>query len=43
MGIKKFESLLVDGTGTTEEEKQKAIEKATNKIEEIVKHLTFEK
>lgn len=43
MGIKKFDSLLVDGTGNTPEEKQQAIEKATNKIDDIVNHLVFEK
>lgn len=43
MGIKKFEELLVDGTGETPEEKEKAIEKAKNKINGIVKHLEFEK
>lgn len=43
MGIKKFEELLVDGTGETPEEKEKAIEKAKNKINGIVKHLEFKK
>lgn len=43
MGIKKFDDLLVDGTGDTPEEKEKAIEKAKNKINGIVKHLEFEK
>lgn len=43
MGIKKFETLLVDGTGTTEDEKLKAIDKATKNIEGIVKHIIVEK
>lgn len=43
MGIKKFEELLVDGTGETPEEKEKAIEKAKKKISAVVKHLEFEK
>ena len=36
MGVNRFEELLVDGTGTTEEERQAAIEKATEKIEDLV-------
>lgn len=36
MGIEKFEELLVDGTGTTEEERQQAIYNAMKKIEPIV-------
>ena len=36
-GIKKFEELLVDGTGETPEEKEKAIEKAKKKIKAVVK------
>ena len=43
MGIKKFEELLVDGTGETPEEKEKAIEKAKKKISAVVKHLEFDK
>ena len=43
MGIKKFEELLVDGTGETPEEKEKAIEKAKKKINAVVKHLEFDK
>ena len=43
MGIKKFEELLVDGTGETPEEKEKAIEKAKKKISTVVKHLEFKK
>ena len=35
-GIKRFEELLVDGTGFTEEEKQKAIEKALEKIDSVI-------
>lgn len=36
LGIKKFEEILVDGTGTTEEEKNEAIEKAKTKIDEVI-------
>lgn len=43
MGIKKFEELLVDGTGETEEERQHAIEQAKKKIPNVVKHLEFSK
>lgn len=35
-GIKRFEELLVDGTGFTEEEKQKSIEEALGKIDEVI-------
>lgn len=35
-GISKFEELLVDGTGTTDEEKGEAIEKAKGKIDSIM-------
>ena len=36
MGIKRFEELLVDGTGFTEEEKNEAIEKAIDKIDNVI-------
>lgn len=36
IGISKFDELLVDGTGTTELERQEAIEKAAAKIDTIV-------
>ena len=39
IGIDRFEELLVDGTGTTEEERQKAIQTATEKINDIVSKL----
>ena len=39
MGISKFERLLVDGTGTTEEERLAAIEKAKEKIDGIIQKL----
>lgn len=39
MGISRFEELLVDGTGTTEEERQEAIEKATAKIDGLVESI----
>jgi FMN-dependent NADH-azoreductase len=39
MGINQFERLLVDGTGTTEEEKYTAIEKAKAKIDGIIEKI----
>ena len=36
IGIKRFEELLVDGTGSTEEEKSKAIQEAMSKIDYII-------
>lgn len=39
MGINKFETLLVDGTGYTEEERLAAIKKAEEKIDAIIKKL----
>ena len=42
MGIKKFEELLVDDTGFTEEEKQEAINKAYEKIDDIIDSMKFE-
>ncbi len=36
MGISKFERLLVDGTGNTEAERREAIEKAKEKIDDII-------
>ena len=39
LGISKFEELLVDGTGTTEIERQEAIEKAAAKIDSLVEQL----
>ena len=41
MGIKKFEELLVDATGFTEEEKQDAINKAYSKIDDIIDSMKF--
>lgn len=41
MGIKKFDELLVDGTGFTEEEKQEAISKATDKIDDVIDSMKF--
>lgn len=38
-GIKRFEELLVDGTGYTEEEKSKAIEKAFKKIDGVIEEV----
>lgn len=39
IGIQTFEELLVDGTGTTEEERQDAIKTATEKIPQLVEKL----
>lgn len=39
IGIERFDELLVDGTGTTEDERQDAIKKATEKIESIVENI----
>lgn len=39
MGIKRFEELLVDGTGFTEEEKNQAIEKAKLKIDDVIEEV----
>lgn len=36
MGIKRFKELLVDGTGTTEEEKQEAIDRALERIDDAI-------
>lgn len=41
IGIKKFDELLVDGTGTSEEERQAAIEKASEKIHGIIDGMKF--
>lgn len=39
IGINQFERLLVDGTGTTEEDKKTAIEKAKEKIDGIIEKI----
>lgn len=39
MGIKCFEEILVDGTGYTEEEKNKAIEEAMKEFDDVIKHI----
>ncbi len=39
MGIKKFEELLIDGTGFTDEERKKAMDGASNKIDDIIKEI----
>lgn len=39
IGIETFEELLVDGTGTTEKERQQAIKKATEKIDGLINNL----
>lgn len=36
LGIKRFEELLVDGTGYTEKEQEEAIEKALKKIDNVI-------
>lgn len=41
MGIKKFEDLLVDGTGFTEEEKKEAINKAIDKIDDVIDSMKY--
>lgn len=41
IGIKKVKELLVDSTGTTEEERKAAIEKANNEIDNILKSLKY--
>ena len=38
-GIKRFEELLVDGTGFVESEKRKAIEKALEKIDTVIEEV----
>lgn len=40
-GIKHFEELLVDGTGFTEDEKQEAISKAIEKIDDVIKGMKY--
>ena len=42
MGIKKFKQILVDGTGFTEEEKQEAIDKAMEKVDEVIGEINVE-
>lgn len=39
MGIRNFEKLLVDGTGYTEEEKQEAVNQATEKMDGIIEKI----
>ncbi|NLL29734.1 MAG: hypothetical protein GX258_01490 [Clostridiales bacterium] len=39
MGIKRFQELLVDGTGTTEKEKREAIKKAVGKIDNVIEEV----
>ncbi|NLK64830.1 MAG: FMN-dependent NADH-azoreductase [Tissierellia bacterium] len=39
MGISKFETLLIDGTGTTNEERLAALEKAKEKIDGIIEKI----
>lgn len=39
MGIKRFEELLVDGTGFTEAEKREAIGRAFDKIDEVIDNI----
>lgn len=40
-GIKHFEELLVDGTGFTEDEKRDAIDKAIEKIDDVIESVKF--
>ncbi len=39
IGIKKLEELLVDGTGFTNEEKEKAIKDASDKIDNFIEEI----
>ncbi|GAA0783809.1 FMN-dependent NADH-azoreductase [Hathewaya limosa] len=39
MGIKRFKELLVDGTGTNEKEREKAVHKALDKIDEVIEEI----
>ncbi|NLJ88943.1 MAG: FMN-dependent NADH-azoreductase [Epulopiscium sp.] len=39
MGINQFEKILVDGTGTTEEERIAAIEKAKEKVDKVIENI----
>ena len=41
MGIKKFEELLVDGTGFTNKEQHEAINKAIDKIDDVIDSMKF--
>lgn len=41
MGIKNFHQLLVDGTGTTKEDKLSAITSAINKIDDVIYDIKF--
>ena len=41
IGISKIDDLLVDGTGTTEEERLEALEKAESKIDAILEQVHF--
>ena len=41
MGVKKFEELLVDGTGFTEKERQEAINKAISKIDNTISSMKY--
>lgn len=41
IGISKFDELLVDGTGTTENEKSDAIMSAESKIDSMLDHIQF--
>ena len=41
LGIKKFKSILVDNTGTTEKEREDAIDKATKEIDKVIKSLKY--
>lgn len=41
MGIKKFEELLVDGTGFTLSEKEEAIQKSIEKIDDVIRTMKY--
>lgn len=41
IGIKKIKEILVDGTGTTEEERLASIDKASKEIDKVIKSLKY--
>jgi FMN-dependent NADH-azoreductase len=41
IGIERFEELLADGTGLTEDERREAIEKATDEIDGLAESISF--
>ncbi|MDP4093308.1 MAG: FMN-dependent NADH-azoreductase, partial [Bacillota bacterium] len=41
IGIRKFEELLADGTGTTEQERQDSIKDSEKKMDAIIEQIQF--